>query len=911
MLHSPAFLRAAIPAFLLVIQGFGQPREDLLPTGKKATPLAVSGVSLFPLNPGIRGLPDAQAGGGVTTAKSPDGKTLLVLTTGYNIFRPFGASAVSTDYLFVFDISQPEPRQVQVLSVATPFVGLAWNPSGAEFYIGGGRGDNVRVFSRGASGTFALAATIALGHGKGLNIDLPATAGVAVNAAGDLLVAANFENDSITTVDLRTRQRQADIDLRPGVADPALTEKPGGSYPYWVSVRGNTQAWVTSVRDREIVVVDLAARKVTRRIAINGQPNRSILNRSLTRLYVAVDNSDTVAVIDTEKGEVVETFETIAPSSVYPGRQRYRGANPNSLAFSPDEKTLYVTNGGTNSVAVARLGQGSAASEVVGLIPTAWYPNSVSVSDDGKRLYVVNGKSPAGPTTEASSGNDYVLQFTRSALATIPVPDDAALVKLADQAAKNNGFPGYGPRPDTWSTMLELRNRIKHVILVIKENRTYDQVLGDLEVGNGDASLTMFSEPITPNQHGLARRFVTLDNFLASGEVSGNGWQWSTAARATDIVEKTIPPNYASRGLSYDFEGTNRGVNVGLATVKERIAAYSGSPTDPNLLPGTNDVAAPDGPGGEVGGGYLWDAALRAHLTIRNYGCFVSARTGSRISTQPFADQVKQVVATKQALLDNTDEYFRGFDQNNADFYLFKEWEREFDQYVRDGNLPNLQFVRLPHNHTGSFTTALYGVNTPDTQVADNDYALGLLVEKVANSPYRSDTLIVSVEDDAQNGPDHMDAHRTIAFVAGPYVKQGAVISTAYNTVSLIRTIEDVLGIAPMNVYDAFTDPMADIFDLKKPEWTFTAIVPEVLRTTRLPLPARTASNSLPLTPEVLRYSKPRGTPKFWQKRLGRQNFEDWDDLDEEYNVELWKGLMGRAPYPRERSGKDLRENRR
>ena len=266
----------------------------------------------------------------------------------------------------------------------------------------------------------------------------------------------------------------------------------------------------------------------------------------------------------------------------------------------------------------------------------------------------------------------------------------------------------------------------------------------------------------------------------------------------------------------------------------------------------------------------------------------------------------------KAALMDKTDIYFRGYDMNNADFWLFKEWEREFDQYVANGDLPNLQFVCLPHDHFGNFTTAIDGVNTVETQMADNDYAVGLLVEKVAHSSYKDSTLIFVIEDNAQNGLDHVDAHRSIAYVVSPYVKQGPVVSKFYTTVSMIRTIEDVLGIKPLNLNDGLTEPMAEVFDLRQRQWTYNAIVPEVLRATQLPLPERTAKNSLPLTKQVLAYAKPRRSAQYWAEKMKGLDFSAEDKLDEpRFNRALWAGLAGEdVPYPTVRHNRNLARNR-
>jgi len=914
---------------------------ELLPTGMAITPSAAPGALFLPLNPDLPGLPAFVAGQAVTTAISPDGSTLLILTSGYNRNNDASGArvpALSNEYVFVYDVAVHPPVKRQVLQVPNTFVGLAWNPSGHEFYVSGGVNDNVHVFTlQGGAWTEALP-PIALGHASGLSIGVrPTAAGLAVTNDGARLVVANYANDSISVVDLGTRQEIAEVDLRPGKIDPAEAGVPGGEYPYWVAIAGTQKAYVSSVRDREIVVVDLSgAPAVSGRIPVSGPPNRMILNAAQTRLYVALDNADAIAVIDTLSDQVLNEVAATAPPSVLPRPQRFSGSSPNSLALSPDERTLYVTNGGTNAVAVIRLSDERHGSRVLGLIPTGWYPNSVAVSRDGDTLYVVNGKSNAGPNPQAcrdttsiapgslapcAAANQYVWQLTKAGFLTIPVPDGKQLQRLTEQVARNNRFDPPRAFKRDQRTIEFLRRQIKHVIYVVKENRTYDQVLGDLEIGNGDPSLTILPEPITPNHHQLARQFVTLDNFLDSGEVSGDGWNWTTAARTTDATEKTVPVNYGGRGFTYDWEGTNRNINVGLPTVAERQAANPLNPDDPDLLPGTADVSAPDGPKGEAGTGYLWDAALRAGLTVRNYGFFLDLARYFLPSSSPFflpplrePHTTGTVVAfpTKPSLQRITDPYFRGYDQKMADFWLVKEWEREFDEYVRDRTLPNLQLVRLPHDHFGNFSTAIDGVNTVETQMADNDYAVGRLVEKVAASPYRDSTLIFIIEDDAQNGPDHVDAHRSIAYVVGPYVRQRALVSTRYTTVSMLRTIEEVLGLRPLSLYDGLTEPMLDVFDTGQRGWTYQAIVPEVLRTTQLPLPASSASNRLAPAPMHARYLRPLRDAAYWEQAMGGLDFTIEDNLDEpRFNRALWAGLRGEiVPYPTSRSGLDLRENR-
>ncbi|MCL5060907.1 MAG: hypothetical protein M1449_10770 [Candidatus Thermoplasmatota archaeon] len=925
---------------------------EMLPTGVHITPEAASGALFQTLNPDLPTRPDFVAGQAVATSTSPDGNTLLILTSGYNRNNGSTGSRVaeeSNEYVFVYDISAGTPVKRQVIQVPNTFNGIAWNPSGREFYVSGGINDNVRIYGL-VDEAWIEQAAIALGHGNvGLGLRVrPVAAGMAVTRNGKRLVVANMQNDSVSVIDLETRAEIAELDLRPGKNDPARSGVRGGSYPYWVAIRGNGKAYVTSQRDREVVVLDIADQPaLIGRIPVGGQPNKMILNRDQRRLFVANGNSDSVSVIDTATDTVLEEFNVTAPRSVLTKADKLRGANPNSLALTPDERFLLVTNGGTNSVAVVKLGlmeheakhggsddrderhDDGRKSRVMGLIPTGWYPNSVSLSKNGDTLYVVNGKSNAGPnpgacrnTTSIAAGslsdcfanNQYVWQLTKAGFLSMPMPSEQELARLTWQVAKNNGFSQTGKHDQAREMMSFLRNKIRHVIYVVKENRTYDQVLGDLEKGNGDPSLTLFPEPITPNHHALARKYVTLDNFHDSGEVSGDGWNWTTAARTSDYTEKTVAVNYGGRGFTYDWEGANRNINVSLPTTAERVAQNPASPNDPDLLPGTADVAAPD-TAEEAGAGYLWDGALRAGLKIRNYGFFVSNLASSNTMTEeqlasPHAYDLPQAAPLKQALAPHTDPYFRGYDQNNADFYLFKEWEREFDEYAAKGELPNLSFVRLPHDHFGNYSTAKFGVNTVETQMADNDYAIGMLVEKVANSPFKDDTLVFIVEDDAQNGPDHMDAHRSIAYVVGPYVKQGALVSEHYTTVSMLRTIEDILGIKPMGITDGLALPMAELFEKKKRPWGYTALVPEVLRTTSLPLPERTAANSPPLNAKTAAYARSKRGADYWDDVMAGQDFSAEDRLDEpSFNRALWRGLKD-APYPSERHGRDLSEER-
>ncbi len=460
--------------------------------------------------------------------------------------------------------------------------------------------------------------------------------------------------------------------------------------------------------------------------------------------------------------------------------------------------------------------------------------------------------------------------------------------------------------------MAFLHNNIKHVIYIIKENRTYDQVLGDLEVGNGDPSITQFGQSNTPNFHKIARDFVDFDNFYDVSDVSGDGWPWSTSARTTDVIEKEIPVNYAGRGIDNDSEGTNRNLNVGIPSTAARDAADPLTGTDPDLLPGNANVAAPDSDDEEQGQGYIWNGALKAGLTIRDYGMFLDI-VRYNLSAAPslsipedenaFADKLQVAYSTNTVLSQFTDPYYRGFDNTFPDYYRFTEWQREFNGYVASGNLPNLSLVRLMHDHFGNFGIALNGVNTPELQIADNDYAVGSLIQAVANSPYKNNTLIFVIEDDAQDGGDHVDAHRSTAFVVGPYVKKNFVDSTRYNTVNFLATMEQILGIAPLNLNDANAAPMANVFDVMKPaNWTYTAVPSAYLARTTLPIdfsPTNTAS------------LRPLHSGAWWAAQTKGMDFSVEDHLDSaKFNRVLWHGVMGNQIYPNLRNGADLRSNR-
>jgi YVTN family beta-propeller protein len=954
----PSFpLSAASLALALVVSGTLAQAQSIAPAlpnmGQDLTPLGMVQM----LNPGLSDDPDWLATHAVTSVVSPLGNVLLVLTSGFNRVysnplpnvgtNPLLAASDpvdSTEHVFIYDLTAATPTLKQVLPITNTYNGMVFDPSGLAFYVAGGPSDNLHIFTLSAStGLWGEAGSpLVLGHGGlgGLGLSVtPCAAGLAISTDGRTLVVANYGNDSITVFNkgfggYTNWSKGTELDLRPGKSDASQAGVPGGEYPFWVVVKGqgtSATAYVSSIRDREIDVVSLGVKlAVTARIPVKGQPNKMTLNATQSLLYVAEDQSDTVDIINTTNNAVIESIPVIA-SMLPSALMHYKGANPNSVTLSPDETQLYVTNGNLNCVAVIALGGTNSNDHVVGLIPTGWYPNSASLSSDGSSMYVVNGKSPTGPNSgfcyggygpgppskNCMTANQYNPQLTKAGLQSFPVPGAAQLVTLTAQVITNDRFTSTESASDA-AVMAAVRQGVQHVIFILKENRTYDQILGDLTNGSdGDPALTEFGKAITPNEHNLALGFVTLDRFLDTAEVSVDGWLWSTSAQAPDVIQREWPIAYAFRGLSIESEGVNRNVNVAIPTSNGRQRANPLTPADPDLLPGQTDVAAPDGPDNEINTGYLWDAALRANLTVRDYGFFIDTTryntpaNGIPVLRNPFASGTVVAYPTNVALTPYTDPYFRGFDNALPDFYRYAEWAREFDSnYATNGTLPALSLVRFMHDHTGNFVAgaggfppaAIDGVNTPELMVADNDYAVGLLVQKIANSMYANNTLIFIVEDDAQDGGDHVDSHRSVALVAGAYVKQGAVVSTPYNTINFVRTMEEVLGLPPMNLNDALAAPMAGIFNMTPSPWSFTATPSAFLYNTQLLLPPKPAGLTVP---------KVAHNAKYWARVTKGMDFSDADHVDPAaFNRILWKGMMGNQPYPAVPIGLDLRQSR-
>ncbi|MDB5233857.1 MAG: hypothetical protein JWR44_850, partial [Hymenobacter sp.] len=513
--------------------------------------------------------------------------------------------------------------------------------------------------------------------------------------------------------------------------------------------------------------------------------------RDGSRLFVANANSNSVSVINTRRGQVIETLDT----ALFPGSPA--GSTPDGVALSADGAQLYIANADNNCLAVFDV-RDLAASKPLGFVPTGWYPTAVRVA--GNQLLVANGKgstslpNPNGPNPVrdvGEKGAGYIGGLLKSSLIRLPLPDAAALATFSAQVYANTPFtkareaspdvPAGNPVPQRVGE----KSPIKHVFYIIKENRTYDQVLGDLPAGNGDASLCLFPEKVTPNHHALTREFVLLDNFYVDAEVSADGHNWSTAAYATDFVEKSWPSNYSGRGGDYDFEGAR------------------------------GEVAEPKD-------GFLWDYCLRAGRTFRSYGEFVF-----------------QGKPQRGAIAANFCKEYPGFDMKIRDVDREKIWETDFDQLVAANKLPDLSIIRLPNDHTYG---ARKGELHPWSYAADNDLALGRLIEHLSKSPVWKESVVMIVEDDAQNGPDHVDAHRSTAYLMGPYIRRHAVVHTAYTTSGMLRTLELILGLPPMSQYDAAALPLWACFTPKPNFAAYTArpaTTPQDVRNTAFNGPAR------------------------------------------------------------------------
>jgi YVTN family beta-propeller protein len=752
--------------------------------------------------------------GPLAIAVTPDGARLLVANGGY-------------DHHSLMLVDARDGHVLQTLpgipdGDGSFYVGLTLSADGSTAYASDGAGDAVRVFHVEPDQVV-----------EADRIPLPAgtwPAGLALSADGRRLLVAGNLSDQLLVVDLAAR---------------AVTAAgPVGHRPYGVALsRDGRRAFVSSWGGHTVSMVDARTAGAKATVEVGSHPSALLQHPGRDELYVAVTDADEIAVLDSRSGRRVRTL-SLRP---WPGAPV--GASPDALALSPDGDTLYVANAGDNDVAVVALAQpGRAPRErVAGLLPTGWFPSGLALDPAGRTLYVLNMKG-LGPGPVAPGG--YIADQLVGTLSRIPVPDERALAAQTARVIRNDRFPGGGPGGGpSLEQALGLRpgvvNPIRHVIYVLKENRTYDQVLGDLGRGNGDPTLTLFGEAVTPNHHELARRFVTLDNFYCEGEVSADGWIWSNAASANTYNQKNWPLDYGWAGRLYDFGGFGDDESAG--------------------LPGVDPLRA-----------FLWDRLAEAGISYRNYGFFLNGLTGDP-PAQP------GLPASMPGLEGHTDLLYSGWDLDLPDVERLKEWQRELGEFEAAGEMPAVQFVYLPRDHTVGTAT---GAFSPAAMVADNDLALGRLVEAVSHSRFWASTVIFVVEDDAQDGPDHVDGHRTVALVVSPWTQSGTVDSTRYSTVSMLRTIEELLGLPPLTQYDALARPMARSFTARP------SFRPYDARTPAVSLAARNAPDA-PLATESRRLDFSR--PDAADRRV--------------LNRAIWQSVKGKgAPMPSPRTAVAVRE---
>jgi YVTN family beta-propeller protein len=569
-------------------------------------------------------------------------------------------------------------------------------------------------------------------------------------------------------------------------------------------------------------------------IPVGDNPNELLLTGNGKYLYVANANDNSVSVIETKTGRNIETLN----AALYPGAPA--GSTSNGLALSADEKTLYVADADNNCLAVFDVSSpGNSKSK--GFIPVGWYPSNVKVV--GKKIFVSNGKgfssmaNPNGPSpmqrreqvvyqkgdSTKPLGVQYIGGLFKGTLSIITEPTAktqavySQLVYRNTPYSKKNELLSKGEKGNPIPMRVGEASSIKHVFYIIKENRTYDQVLGDVKEGNGDPSLVLFGERITPNLHKLAKEFVLLDNFYCDGEVSADGHEWSMGAYATDYLEKTWPTNYGGRGGNYDGEG---------------------------LRAVANNKA------------YIWDQCNKQNISYRTYGEFTDGKKASI------------------AVLDNHfSPTYTGWDMGTKDTTRFFQWKKEFDSLLAVKAVPQFNTMRFGNDHTEGLRK---GRATPYANVADNDLAVGMFIEYLSHSSIWKESAVFIIEDDAQNGADHVDAHRTTAYVAGGFVKSGYVDHTMYSTSSMLRTIELILGLQPMSQYDASAEPMWRCFGAGETHVPFVSL------------------------PSNVDLNEKNMAINEWQRRSELFNFAKEDAIpDMEFNIVLWHGLKGdHTPMP-------------
>lgn len=662
-------------------------------------------------------------------------------------------------------IDAASEKILDTVRVGKAYLGLAFSQDESKLYASGGNDNKILVYDI-RDNQLVETQPIVLGEPWPVKIS---PTGLCIDDSAGKLYVVTKEDSALYVCDTRGRTVLSKLKLNA----PAYT---------CMLSRDKKELYISMWGGAAVAIVNTASNAVLATIPTHKNPNDMVLTRDGKHLFVANGNDNTVVLIDVAKRQVVESLT----ASLFPDAPV--GTTPNGLALSEDENTLYIANADNNCLAVfdvTEKGHGRSS----GFIPTGWYPTAVKVI--GSRIFVTNGKgfsskanpkgpNPAlskvpqqiGPNPQANTGRQqYIGGLFKGTMSIIDVPEAdvlaaySRLVYANTPYTKSKELDTEGEAGNPIPRHVGDKSPIKYVFYIIKENRTYDQVLGDMKEGNGDSSLCLFPQKITPNQHALAKEFVLLDNFYVDAEVSADGHNWSSAAYANDYVEKNWVTSYGGRGGTYDFEG------------QKEIA----HPRD----------------------GFIWDHCLRAGVSFRTYGWF--------------ADKEQPNIATLKGKFCPT---FKGYDLSYKDIDREKAWEQDFDSLVARNALPQLNTLRFGNDHTSG---AAVGKPTPYAAIADNDLAVGRFVEHLSKSKVWNESVVFILEDDAQNGPDHVDAHRSIAFVAGGMVKRGFVDHTMYSTSGMLRTMELILGLKPMSQYDAAATPMWRCFSPKTDATAFSA----------------------------------------------------------------------------------------
>jgi DNA-binding beta-propeller fold protein YncE len=804
--------------------------QSVLPVNQTLTPVGLQ-VELPGLRPQVLAL-------------SPNGRLLVVSGKTHDLVTldPATGRVLQTVPLPAEGLteSRPDAPSENILKPdekgQASYTGLAFSPDGKRLVLSNVNG-SLKVFSVGPNGRVEGLYSIPLPKVDGLRREEEIPAGLAFSPDGTRLYAALNLSNRLAELDFAAAKilRTFEVGVAPYdvvlVGRKAYVSNWGGRRPAEGDVTGpagrGTRVKVDPTtfiaNEGSVTVIDLEAGKVASEILVNLHP--TALAVSPDRRYVVCANaaSDNLSVIETKSDQVVETVWTKpSPADLF-------GASPNALAFDKKGDFLYVANGTQNAVAVIEFRPARKASKLFGLIPVGWFPGAVVYHPLLQALCVANIKGlPLAPAKDKrSGGTGYNSHQYQGSLSIVPVPPLEALPRLTAAVWNNYHRERIAaalakPRPGRPARPVPERagepSLIKHVVYVIKENRTYDQVLGDIPEGNGDPSLTIFGEEVTPNQHKMVREFVLLDNTYCCGILSADGHQWSMAAFGTDYLEKS-------------FAGWPRSYPDGMGLDEVDALAYA--PT-----------------------GFIWDNALRHGRTLRDYGEF--AMPAVRWTDPSRTDEVDWLSAWREvqnpqgkikfaslpaieSLRPHLATKYVGWSMEVPDAYRARTFIEELKEFERKGTFPDLVLICLPNDHTSGTKE---GTPTPSAHVADNDLAFGQIVEALSRSPFWKEMVVFGIEDDPQDGWDHVSGYRTTAYLASPYAKRGQVVKTMYNTVSILRTIEQILGLPPMNQFDAAATPMFDCFT-DKPDFTPFTAVPNRVRIDDLNPPPAKISDKL------------------------------------------------------------------